>query len=169
MLAFAIHKAPTSLLSLTSTTASLSRPARPAPLWAPHKKRRSTTRTLPGDITTGRKTLGQTCKHSYRQSKVLFLLLLNLSRLKLYCFYFRLLFLKVKAHNNKEKFAFCSVKGCERVKITAVIPKGSPPSNCLAQAYPKHAEVPVVDVPMPRKIPSANLVTKHKILFIGFD
>uniref|UniRef100_A0A672GL81 Cell migration inducing hyaluronidase 1 n=1 Tax=Salarias fasciatus TaxID=181472 RepID=A0A672GL81_SALFA len=70
-----------------------------------------------------------------------------------------LLFLKVTAHNDREQFAFCSVKGCERVKITAVIPKGSPPSNCLAQAYPRHAELPVVDVPMPKKIPNARLVS----------
>lgn len=78
--------------------------------------------------------------------------------LKLYCVCCSLLFLKVKAHNDREQFAFCSVKGCERVKITAIIPKGSPPSNCMAQAYPKHAELPVVDVPMPRKIPNARLV-----------
>uniref|UniRef100_A0AAQ5ZYF8 hyaluronoglucosaminidase n=1 Tax=Amphiprion ocellaris TaxID=80972 RepID=A0AAQ5ZYF8_AMPOC len=67
-----------------------------------------------------------------------------------------LLFLKVKAHNDREQFSFCSVKGCERVKITAVIPKGSLPSNCLAQAYPRHAELPVVDVPMPRKMPNLH-------------
>uniref|UniRef100_A0A669CEV9 Cell migration inducing hyaluronidase 1 n=1 Tax=Oreochromis niloticus TaxID=8128 RepID=A0A669CEV9_ORENI len=72
-----------------------------------------------------------------------------------------LLFLKVKAHNHRETFAFCSVKGCERVKITAIIPKGSPPSNCLAKAYPKHAELPIVDVPMPRKIPTVRLVSNH--------
>ncbi|KAA8585664.1 hypothetical protein FQN60_004358 [Etheostoma spectabile] len=67
-----------------------------------------------------------------------------------------LLFLKVKAHNDREQFAFCSAKGCERVKITAIIPKGSPPSNCMAQAYPRHSEMPVVDVPMPRKIPNPS-------------
>uniref|UniRef100_A0A3B4F2S3 hyaluronoglucosaminidase n=1 Tax=Pundamilia nyererei TaxID=303518 RepID=A0A3B4F2S3_9CICH len=72
-----------------------------------------------------------------------------------------LLFLKVKAHNHRETFAFCSVKGCERVKITAIVPKGSPPSNCLAKAYPKHAELPIVDVPMPRKIPTAGLVSNE--------
>ncbi|XP_010773942.1 cell migration-inducing and hyaluronan-binding protein-like, partial [Notothenia coriiceps] len=75
-----------------------------------------------------------------------------------------LLFLKVKAHNEREQFAFCSAKGCERVKITAVIPKGSPPSNCMAQAYPRHAEMPVVDVPMPRKIPNARLQSPEHFL-----
>ncbi|KAI4830096.1 hypothetical protein KUCAC02_001749, partial [Chaenocephalus aceratus] len=70
----------------------------------------------------------------------------------------------VKAHSEREPFAFCSAKGCERVKITAGIPKGSPPSNCMAQAYPRHAEMPVVDVPMPRKIPNARLQSPEHFL-----
>uniref|UniRef100_A0AAY4EPS3 G8 domain-containing protein n=1 Tax=Denticeps clupeoides TaxID=299321 RepID=A0AAY4EPS3_9TELE len=69
-----------------------------------------------------------------------------------------LLFVKLKAHNEKEDFAFCSVKGCERVKIKAIIPKGSGPSDCMAAAYPKYAELPVVDVPMPKKLPRSRLV-----------
>ncbi|KAG8001668.1 Cell migration-inducing and hyaluronan-binding protein, partial [Nibea albiflora] len=80
-----------------------------------------------------------------------------------------LLFLKAKAHNDREQFAFCSVKGCERVKITAVIPKGSPPSNCMAQAYPRHAELPVVDVPMPRKIPNARLHSPEHFLEVKLE
>ncbi|CAI5671990.1 unnamed protein product [Oreochromis niloticus] len=80
-----------------------------------------------------------------------------------------LLFLKVKAHNHRETFAFCSVKGCERVKITAIIPKGSPPSNCLAKAYPKHAELPIVDVPMPRKIPTVRLHSSEHFLEIKLE
>ncbi|GAA6097005.1 cell migration-inducing and hyaluronan-binding protein, partial [Tachysurus ichikawai] len=68
-----------------------------------------------------------------------------------------LLFLKVQAHNNRDAFAFCSVKGCERVKIKASFPKGSGPSNCMAQAYPNYSEKPVVDVPMPKKLPRSSL------------
>ncbi|XP_048119132.1 cell migration-inducing and hyaluronan-binding protein [Alosa alosa] len=68
-----------------------------------------------------------------------------------------LLFLKVRAHNEKEDYAFCSVKGCERVKIKAVIPKGSGPSDCMAEAYPRHTEMPIVDVPMPKKLPRIKL------------
>ncbi|RXN25610.1 cell migration-inducing and hyaluronan-binding [Labeo rohita] len=68
-----------------------------------------------------------------------------------------LLFLKIKAHNEKEDFAFCSVKGCERVKIKALIPPGSGPSDCMAEAYPKYTEMPVVDVPMPKKLPRSKL------------
>uniref|UniRef100_A0A674EN28 Cell migration inducing hyaluronidase 1 n=1 Tax=Salmo trutta TaxID=8032 RepID=A0A674EN28_SALTR len=80
-----------------------------------------------------------------------------------------LLFLRVKAHNEKEDFAFCSVKGCERVKITAVIPKGSSPSDCMTQAYPLHAEMPIVDVPMPRKLPSAKLRTTDHFLEVKLE
>ncbi|XP_045929973.1 cell migration-inducing and hyaluronan-binding protein [Micropterus dolomieu] len=80
-----------------------------------------------------------------------------------------LLFLKVMANNDKEQYAFCSVKGCERVKITAIIPKGSPPSNCMAQAYPRHAELPVVDVPMPRKIPNARLHSPEHFLEVKLE
>uniref|UniRef100_A0A6Q2ZD92 hyaluronoglucosaminidase n=1 Tax=Esox lucius TaxID=8010 RepID=A0A6Q2ZD92_ESOLU len=80
-----------------------------------------------------------------------------------------LLFLQVKAYNDKEDFAFCSVKGCERVKITAVIPKGSPPSNCMAQAYPRHAEMPIVDVPMPSKLPGTKLRTSEHFLEVKLE
>uniref|UniRef100_A0A4W4FYK0 G8 domain-containing protein n=1 Tax=Electrophorus electricus TaxID=8005 RepID=A0A4W4FYK0_ELEEL len=69
-----------------------------------------------------------------------------------------LLFLKVQAHNQKDDFSFCSAKGCERVKIKAVIPRGSAPSDCMTEAYPKYAEVPVVNVPMPKKLPRSRLV-----------
>uniref|UniRef100_A0A9J7Z378 hyaluronoglucosaminidase n=1 Tax=Cyprinus carpio carpio TaxID=630221 RepID=A0A9J7Z378_CYPCA len=68
-----------------------------------------------------------------------------------------LLFLKIKAHNEKEDFAFCSVKGCERVKIKALIPPGSGPSDCMAEAYPRYTEMPVIDVPMPKKLPRSKL------------
>ncbi|KAL1007492.1 hypothetical protein UPYG_G00087520 [Umbra pygmaea] len=80
-----------------------------------------------------------------------------------------LLFVRVKAHSEKEDFAFCSVKGCERIKITAVIPTGSGPSNCMAQAYPKYSEMPIVDVPMPSKLPSAKLHTSDHFLEIKLE
>lgn len=71
----------------------------------------------------------------------------------------RLLFLRLKAHNERERFAFCSVKGCERIKIKALIPKNAGVSDCTATAYPRFAERPVVDVPMPRKLLGAQLVS----------
>uniref|UniRef100_A0A7M4FDZ0 Cell migration inducing hyaluronidase 1 n=1 Tax=Crocodylus porosus TaxID=8502 RepID=A0A7M4FDZ0_CROPO len=69
-----------------------------------------------------------------------------------------LLFLKLKAQNEKDKFAFCSVKGCERIRIKAVIPKNAGISDCTAMAYPKYIETPIVDVPMPKKLPNTGLV-----------
>ncbi|KAK7930480.1 hypothetical protein WMY93_006875 [Mugilogobius chulae] len=71
-----------------------------------------------------------------------------------------LLFVRVLAHNHREGFSFCSLKGCERIKITAVIPKNSPPSNCMSQAYPRHTELPLVELPMPTNC----LITKCTLL-----
>ncbi|XP_017159463.1 cell migration-inducing and hyaluronan-binding protein isoform X5 [Poecilia reticulata] len=80
-----------------------------------------------------------------------------------------LIFLKLKANNEREQFAFCSVKGCERVKITATIPEGSPPSNCLAKAYPTHAETPVANAAMPKKIPKSRLLSSEHFLEIKVE
>lgn len=71
----------------------------------------------------------------------------------------RLLFLKLTAQNPREKFAFCSVKGCERIRIKALIPKDAGVSDCSATAYPRFAERATVDVPMPRKLAGAQLVS----------
>lgn len=72
---------------------------------------------------------------------------------------YRLLFLKLTAQNPREKFAFCSVKGCERIKIKALIPKDAGVSDCSATAYPRFTERATVDVPMPRKLGAAQLVS----------
>lgn len=71
----------------------------------------------------------------------------------------RLLFLKLTAQNERDKFAFCSVKGCERIKIKALIPKNAGVSDCTSMAYPRFAERATVDVPMPRKLVGAQLVS----------
>lgn len=71
----------------------------------------------------------------------------------------RLLFLKLKAQNEREKFAFCSMKGCERIKIKALIPKNAGISDCTATAYPKFTEKAIVDVPMPKKLLGSQLVS----------
>lgn len=80
-----------------------------------------------------------------------------------------LLFLRVQAHNQREGLSFCSLKGCERIKITAVIPKNSPPSNCMSQAYPQHAELPLVEVPMPHKLPDNNLPSSDHFLEVYLE
>lgn len=74
----------------------------------------------------------------------------------------RLLFLKLRAQNERERFAFCSVKGCERIRIKALIPKNAGVSDCTATAYPRFAEKAVVDVPMPRKLRGAQLVSASR-------
>ncbi|XP_016520668.1 cell migration-inducing and hyaluronan-binding protein [Poecilia formosa] len=86
-----------------------------------------------------------------------------------FCVCCSLIFLKLKANNEREQFAFCSVKGCERVKITATIPEGSPPSNCLAKAYPIHAETPVANAAMPKKIPKSRLLSSEHFLEIKVE
>lgn len=73
----------------------------------------------------------------------------------------RLLFLKLKAQNEREKFAFCSMKGCERIKIKALLPRNAGISDCTATAYPRFTERAIVDVPMPRKLFGAQLVSSH--------
>ncbi|KAF2977706.1 hypothetical protein EK904_007674 [Melospiza melodia maxima] len=80
-----------------------------------------------------------------------------------------LLFLKLKAQNEKEKFAFCSVKGCERIRIKAVIPKTAGVSDCEATAYPKYIETPIVEVPMPKKLSSAQLKTKDHLIEVKIE
>uniref|UniRef100_A0A8C4T0Z0 hyaluronoglucosaminidase n=1 Tax=Erpetoichthys calabaricus TaxID=27687 RepID=A0A8C4T0Z0_ERPCA len=80
-----------------------------------------------------------------------------------------LLFLRLKAHNEKDEVAFCSVKGCERIKIKAVLPKGSNASDCTDKAYPKYAEMPTVDVPMPKKLPNMKLRTKEHFLEVKME
>uniref|UniRef100_A0A2I2Y729 hyaluronoglucosaminidase n=1 Tax=Gorilla gorilla gorilla TaxID=9595 RepID=A0A2I2Y729_GORGO len=80
-----------------------------------------------------------------------------------------LLFLKLKAQNEREKFAFCSMKGCERIKIKALIPKNAGVSDCTATAYPKFTERAVVDVPMPKKLFGSQLKTKDHFLEVKME
>ncbi|ETE66717.1 hypothetical protein L345_07499, partial [Ophiophagus hannah] len=80
-----------------------------------------------------------------------------------------LLFLKLKAQHEKEPFAFCSNRGCERIRIKANIPKQTGTSDCEALAYPKYAEKPTVDVPMPKKLPSARMYKKDHFVELKID
>ncbi|XP_043409826.1 cell migration-inducing and hyaluronan-binding protein isoform X3 [Prionailurus bengalensis] len=80
-----------------------------------------------------------------------------------------LLFLKLRAQNERERFAFCSVRGCERIRIKALIPKNAGVSDCTATAYPRFAESAVVDVPMPRKLRGAQLKTKDRFLEVKME
>ncbi|XP_061409351.1 cell migration-inducing and hyaluronan-binding protein-like [Lethenteron reissneri] len=66
-----------------------------------------------------------------------------------------LLFLRVRSHFAREGHAFCSVHGCERVKVKAHLPHlphAAAVADCEARAYPKYATVPVAQLPMPRRL-----------------
>lgn len=80
-----------------------------------------------------------------------------------------LLFLKLKAKNEREKFAFCSMKGCERIKIKAMIPKHTGVSDCTAAAYPRFTERAIVDVPMPPKLRGLQLKSKDRFLEVKME
>ncbi|XP_062998620.1 cell migration-inducing and hyaluronan-binding protein [Elgaria multicarinata webbii] len=80
-----------------------------------------------------------------------------------------LLFLKLKAQHEKEPFAFCSIRGCERIRIKANIPKTSETSDCEAKAYPTYAEKSSVDVPMPKKLSSAHLNKKDHFVELKLE
>ncbi|XP_030647265.1 cell surface hyaluronidase [Chanos chanos] len=59
-----------------------------------------------------------------------------------------LLWLYLRARHGREGHSYCSVRGCERVKITANT-RSKQVSNCTAKAYPKYAKSPNAAVSMP--------------------
>ncbi|XP_012867299.1 PREDICTED: cell migration-inducing and hyaluronan-binding protein [Dipodomys ordii] len=76
---------------------------------------------------------------------------------------------QLRAQNERERFAFCSVKGCERIKIKALLPRNAGVSDCTAAAYPRFAERALVDVPMPRKLSGTQLKTKDRFLEVKME
>ncbi|XP_062905096.1 cell surface hyaluronidase [Mobula hypostoma] len=61
-----------------------------------------------------------------------------------------LLFLMLRARQDREGHSYCSVQGCERVKVTAMMESWRV-SNCTSTAYPKYSAVPKANVAMPLK------------------
>ncbi|XP_029017539.1 cell surface hyaluronidase isoform X2 [Betta splendens] len=59
-----------------------------------------------------------------------------------------LLWLYLRARHGRDGHSYCSVKGCERVKITATT-SAKQTCNCTAKAYPKYSKTPSLVVPMP--------------------
>ncbi|KAK7934147.1 hypothetical protein WMY93_005043 [Mugilogobius chulae] len=59
-----------------------------------------------------------------------------------------LLWLYLRARHSRDGHSYCSIKGCERVKILATT-SSKQICNCTAKAYPKHAKPPSATVPMP--------------------
>lgn len=59
-----------------------------------------------------------------------------------------LLWLYLRARHSRDGHSYCSVKGCERVKVIATTALKQI-CNCTANAYPKYAKSPSATVPMP--------------------
>lgn len=59
-----------------------------------------------------------------------------------------LLWLYLRARHSRDGHSYCSVKGCERVKVIATTALKQI-CNCTAKAYPKYAKSPSATVPMP--------------------
>ncbi|XP_035678003.1 cell surface hyaluronidase-like [Branchiostoma floridae] len=74
-------------------------------------------------------------------------------------FYFEestgLLFLKVRAHYDREGHNYCSYVGCERIVISATMTSDAV-SDCTAAAYPKYSLTPTETVPMPSFLSMVN-------------
>ncbi|XP_049326162.1 cell surface hyaluronidase [Astyanax mexicanus] len=60
-----------------------------------------------------------------------------------------LLWLYARARYGRVGHSYCSVRGCERVKITATS-STKQTCNCTSAAYPKHSRTPSAPLPMPR-------------------
>ncbi|XP_019949359.2 cell surface hyaluronidase [Paralichthys olivaceus] len=59
-----------------------------------------------------------------------------------------LLWLYLRARHGRDGHSYCSVKGCERVKVMATT-SSKQTCNCTAKAYPKYSKSPSAVVPMP--------------------
>lgn len=60
----------------------------------------------------------------------------------------RLLWLYLRARHGRDGHSYCSVKGCERVKVMSTT-SSKQICNCTAKAYPKYSRTPSAAVPMP--------------------
>lgn len=60
----------------------------------------------------------------------------------------RLLWLYLRARHGRDGHSYCSVKGCERVKIMSTT-SSKQICNCTAKAYPEYSKRPSAVVPMP--------------------
>uniref|UniRef100_A0A8C7RZN3 hyaluronoglucosaminidase n=1 Tax=Oncorhynchus mykiss TaxID=8022 RepID=A0A8C7RZN3_ONCMY len=63
-----------------------------------------------------------------------------------------LLWLYLRARQGRDGHSYCSVKGCERVKVMATTSSSKLTCNCTAKAYPKYTKTPSAVVPIPSLI-----------------
>uniref|UniRef100_A0AAR2JPF5 G8 domain-containing protein n=1 Tax=Pygocentrus nattereri TaxID=42514 RepID=A0AAR2JPF5_PYGNA len=73
-----------------------------------------------------------------------------------------LLWLYTRARHGRSGHSYCSVHGCERVKITATT-STKQTCNCTAATYPKYSRTPSAAVPMPKPVQSCKLIPDNKI------
>uniref|UniRef100_A0A3B4YHV6 hyaluronoglucosaminidase n=1 Tax=Seriola lalandi dorsalis TaxID=1841481 RepID=A0A3B4YHV6_SERLL len=59
-----------------------------------------------------------------------------------------LLWLYLRARHGRDGHSYCSMKGCERVKVMATT-SSKQTCNCTAKAYPKYSKTPSAVIPMP--------------------
>ncbi|XP_068594477.1 cell surface hyaluronidase [Brachionichthys hirsutus] len=59
-----------------------------------------------------------------------------------------LLWLYLRARHGRDGHSYCSVRGCERVKVVATT-ASKQTCDCSAEAYPKYSRTPSAAVPMP--------------------
>ncbi|XP_029999762.1 cell surface hyaluronidase isoform X2 [Sphaeramia orbicularis] len=59
-----------------------------------------------------------------------------------------LLWLYLQARHSRDGHSYCSVRGCERVKVIATT-SSKQMCNCTEKAYPKYSQTPSAVVPMP--------------------
>lgn len=60
-----------------------------------------------------------------------------------------MLWLYLRARQRRDGHSYCSVKGCERVKVMATTSSSKLTCNCTTKAYPKYTKAPSAVVPMP--------------------
>uniref|UniRef100_A0A672Z5B6 hyaluronoglucosaminidase n=1 Tax=Sphaeramia orbicularis TaxID=375764 RepID=A0A672Z5B6_9TELE len=84
-----------------------------------------------------------------------------------------LLWLYLQARHSRDGHSYCSVRGCERVKVIATT-SSKQMCNCTEKAYPKYSQTPSAVVPMPtlNTHPCKNCGAKQvcdTMTFISFD
>uniref|UniRef100_A0AAR2KAV2 G8 domain-containing protein n=1 Tax=Pygocentrus nattereri TaxID=42514 RepID=A0AAR2KAV2_PYGNA len=73
-----------------------------------------------------------------------------------------LLWLYTRARHGRSGHSYCSVHGCERVKITATT-STKQTCNCTAATYPKYSRTPSAAVPMPKPVQSCSRCGASKV------
>ncbi|KAI4891650.1 hypothetical protein NFI96_020589, partial [Prochilodus magdalenae] len=75
-----------------------------------------------------------------------------------------LLWLYARSRHGRNGHSYCSIRGCERVKIVATT-STKQTCNCTAAAYPKYSQTPSAAVPMPKPVQSCTRCGASKLAF----